>query len=122
MDESSSHVPFDLQNVLNSDMILNDEVKYGILKRHFQPNPKYKFPLTQAHGCNRSCNQGMLEAPFVYSKEGDSIFCLNCALFVPTDKRANLHAFCKHRVQNMAQYQGTPNGSLRNKISQRSIC
>ena len=61
---------------------LSDDLKYRILKTHFQPDGNFTFPKTYLHRCNRSCSLNYLHNLFVYSISSDSVFCIRCALFV----------------------------------------
>ena len=67
--------------------------KYSILKNHFKPYKTYVFPKVHLHGCQRSCKIEYLHSSFVYSKKEDAVYCINCALFSPTDKQRALESF-----------------------------
>ena len=72
---------------------LSSHEKYSILKSHFKPYKTYVFPKVHLHGCQRSCKIEYLHSRFVYSKKEDEVYCINCALFLPTDKRRALRSF-----------------------------
>ena len=67
--------------------------KYSILKNHFKLYKSYVLPKVHLHACKRSCKIEYLDSSFVYSKKGDAVNCINCALFSPTDKRRALGSF-----------------------------
>ena len=72
---------------------LSSHEKYSILKNHFKPYKTYVFPKVHLHGCQRSCKIEYLHSSFVYSKKEDAVYCINCALFSPTDKQRALGSF-----------------------------
>ena len=72
---------------------LSSHEKYSILKSHFKPYKNYVFPKVNLHGCQRSCKIEYLHSSFVYSKKEDAVYCISCALFLPTDKRRALGSF-----------------------------
>ena len=72
---------------------LSSHEMYSILKNHFKPYKTYAFPKVYLHGCQRSCKIEYLYSSFVYSKKEDAVYCINCALFLPTDKRRALGSF-----------------------------
>ena len=51
------------------------------------------IPKVHLHGCQRSCEIEYLHSSFVCSKKEDAVYCINCALFLPTDKRRALGSF-----------------------------
>ena len=72
---------------------LSSREKYSVLKNHFKPYKNYVFPKIHLHGCQRSSKIECLHSSFVYSKKEDAVYCINCALFLPTDKRRTLGCF-----------------------------
>ena len=72
---------------------LSSHEKYSILKNHFKPYKTYVFPKVHLHGCQRSCKIEYLHSSFVYSKKEDAVYCINCALFSPTDAQRALGSF-----------------------------
>ena len=72
---------------------LSSHEKYSILKSHFKPYKTYIFSKVHLYGCQRSCKIEYLHSSFVYSKKEDAVYCINCALFLPTNKRRALGSF-----------------------------
>ena len=66
--------------------------KYSIRKNHFKTY-KNIFPKVNLHGCQRSCKIEYLHSSFVYSKKEDPVYCINCALFLLSEKPRGLGSF-----------------------------
>ena len=72
---------------------LSSNEKYSILKNHFKANKTYIFQNVHLHGCQSSCKIEYLTSSSVYSKKEDVVYCINCALVSPSDKRRTLGSF-----------------------------
>ena len=72
---------------------LSSHEKYSILKNHFKANKACIFQNFHLHGCQSSCKIEYFTIGFVYSKKEDVVYCSNCALVSPSDKRRTLGSF-----------------------------
>ena len=66
---------------------------YLILENQFKPHKTYVFPKVHFHVCQSTCKIDYLHSSFVYSKTKYAVYCINCALFSPTDNRRGLGFF-----------------------------
>ena len=82
--ESPKQVPYQENDVaLYVRENITDDDRYNLMKNHFKPDEKFKFPYTRYSNKQRAFNYSWLERypGLVYSPSADGAFCLPCMFF-----------------------------------------
>ena len=67
--------------------------KYLILQNRFPLDNSYAFPKAILHECQRSCKLQYLYSSFVYDMSDDQVHCIDCAMFLSTEKQRSFGSF-----------------------------
>ena len=100
---------------------LSDSQKYCLLKNHFKPPPDFVFPVGTFGKQTRKASPSILKEPFVYSVNGDSIWCVSCALFEDITKQKPCEAFVNSGFKNWRKINEKQRSHTANKYHQSAF-